>query len=89
MKESVFTLSSIAGFATLGLFTGFVHGHGEIVGTVCGGLAGVVLAVFVPAVVSTSFMTNNKMLQYVIGLVALLMLVVVVCWAYKVIEIAR
>jgi hypothetical protein len=85
MNESIFFLASIAVFAMLGLLTGFVHGHGEIVGTICGGLAGIVLAIFVPAVVSTSFMTNRKPLQYFIALVALSSLLLVVCWAYNII----
>ena len=88
MKESIFVLASIAVFAVIGMLTGFVHGHGEIAGTVCGGLGGLILAIIVPAILGTmfgtSFMAKGRFLQYCVAVMALVLLVVIVCVMYKV-----
>jgi hypothetical protein len=86
MSESIFVLASIAVFAVIGMLTGFIHGHGEIAGATCGGLAGLILAIAVPAILGTSFMSKRRFFQYCVAAVALVVLVVIVCVMYNVVD---
>jgi hypothetical protein len=86
MSESIFVLASIAVFAVIGMLTGYIHGHGEIAGATCGGLAGLILAIVVPAILGTSFMSKRRFLQCCVAVVALVVLVVIVCMMYDVVE---
>jgi hypothetical protein len=87
MKESIFVLASVAVFAVIGMLTGYLHGHGEIAGTVCGGLGGLILAIMVPAILATifgtSFMAKGRFFQYCVAVLALILLVVIVCVMYE------
>ena len=85
MKESIFVLASVAVFAVIGMLTGYLHGHGEDAGTVCGGLGGLILAIVVPSMLGTSFMTNRKILQDFVAVIALVLLLVIVCQMYNVV----
>ena len=67
MKESAFVLASIAVFALIGMLTGYLHGHGEIAGTICGGLSGFILAIIVPVLQGTSFMSEHRFLQLIMA----------------------
>ena len=82
MKESIYIVSSIAVFAMIGLLTGYAHGHGGDAGAACGGLAGFVLAVTVPAMLGTSFLSQRRMLQCGIAVIALILLLLIVAVMY-------
>ena len=86
MKESIFVLASMAVFAVIGMLTGYLHGHGEEAGTVCGGLGGLILAILVPSMLGTPFMTKRKTLQYCVAAVALVLLLAIVCHMYNVVD---
>ena len=73
----------MAVFAVIGMLTGYLHGHGEDAGAVCGGLGGLILAIVVPSMVGTSFMTNRKLLQYFVAVMALVLLLAIVCRMYN------
>lgn len=82
MAESIFVVASIAVFSLIGLATGWVHGHGEITGTISGGLAGLILAIMVPACLGTSFLSQRRVFQVCIAIMALLVFLLVVGAAY-------
>ena len=82
MNESIFVLSSMAVFAVIGMLTGYLHGHGEDAGAACGGLAGFILSIIVPAMLGTSFMSKQRTLQCCAALAALVLLVAIICVMY-------
>jgi len=82
VKEPIFIMSSIAVFAVIGMLTGYLHGHGEIAGTICGGLGGLMLAVVVPLICETPFLSKHRYLQFFIAAIALVPLSSIVCWMY-------
>jgi hypothetical protein len=58
-------------FAFIGWLAGYLHGHGDFAGTVCGGLGGFFVAVIVPAVIRSPFMAFGRKQQFALSLVAL------------------
>ncbi|MGB7345949.1 MAG: hypothetical protein WBD20_17155 [Pirellulaceae bacterium] len=49
---------------------GFLHGHGDFAGTVCGGLGGIIMAIIVPAIHRSPFMASARRLQLSLSVVA-------------------
>ena len=58
-------------FAFIGWLTGYLHGHGDFAGTVCGGLGGFIMAVIAPALLRSPFMALGRKHQFVLSVVAL------------------
>ena len=74
---------ALAYFAFVGWFSGYLHGHGDFAGTVCGGLGGVILAVIVPALHRSPFMALGRKLQFALSVVALAALLRIVWVMYR------
>lgn len=74
---------AIVYFAIVGWLAGFLHAHGELAGTVCGGLGGFILAVSVPAIHRSTFMAAGRKLQITLSVVALGALLTIVWMMYK------
>jgi cyanate permease len=70
-------------FAFVGWLAGYLHDHGDLAGTVCGGLGGYILAVSVPALHRSSFMAVGRKLQLALSVVALGALLTIVWVMYK------
>lgn len=70
-------------FAFVGWLSGYVHGHGELAGTVCGGLGGYILAVSVPAINRSPFMSAGRPLQLALCIIALGGVLMIVFVMYK------
>jgi hypothetical protein len=83
MAESIFVLASMFAFAMVGLLTGWLHGHGDVAGTVTGGLGGLILAIIVPAMLGSSFMGNRRHVQYGVAAVAFVIQMSVVWIMYR------
>jgi hypothetical protein len=62
---------AMAYFAFVGWLTGYLHGHGDFAGTVCGGLGGFILAVIVPAIHRSPFMALGRKQQFALSVLAL------------------
>lgn len=67
-------------FAFIGWLTGFLHGHGDLAGTVCGGLGGFILAVIIPTLHQSEFMAQGRKFQFAISAAAFAALLRIV-WA--------
>lgn len=74
---------AISYFGFVGWLAGSVHGHGDLAGTVCGGLGGYILAVSVPAIHRSPFMAAGRKLQLTLSIVAFGALLTVVWVMYK------
>ncbi|MEZ6113204.1 MAG: hypothetical protein R3C99_19655 [Pirellulaceae bacterium] len=74
---------AIAYFAFAGWLTGYLHGHGDFAGTVCGGLGGFILAVTVPAFHRSSFMAAGRKIQLAFSVAAFVALLAIVWMMYK------
>lgn len=74
---------AIGYFAFAGWLTGYLHGHGDLAGTVCGGLGGFILAVIVPALHRSSFMARGRKVQLALSVVALGAVLAIVWTMYK------
>ena len=72
---------AIAYFAFVGWLTGYLHGHGDLAGTVCGGLGGFIPAVMVPALHRSPFLASGRRLQFAMSVVALAALLGIV-WVW-------
>lgn len=70
-------------FAFVGWLAGYVHHHGELAGTVCGGLGGYILAVSVPAIHRSPFLAAGRKIQLALSVVAFGGLLTVVWVMYK------
>ena len=82
MSESLYIIGSMAVFALIGLLTGFLHGHGDDAGAACGGLAGFILAVGVPAMLDANFLSTRRRRQLCVAGVAFLVLLVIIYLMY-------
>ena len=74
---------AIAYFAFVGWLTGYVHKHGELAGTVCGGCGGYILAVTIPAIHRSPFMSLGRQLQLVLSCLVFVALLGIVWVMYK------
>ena len=74
---------AISYFAFVGWLAGYLHDHGELAGTVCGGLGGYILAVSVPAMHRSPFMAAGRTLQLSLSVVAFGSLLAIVWGMYK------
>lgn len=74
---------ALAFFAFVGWLAGFLHGHGDFAGTVCGGLGGVILAVIVPALHRSPFMARGRKQQFALSVLALGALLGIVWVMYR------
>lgn len=79
----IYGVFAIVYFAFVGWLAGFIHGHGELAGTVCGGLGGYILAVSVPAIHRSPFLAAGRKLQLALSVIALGALLTVVWVMYK------
>ena len=74
---------AIVYFAFVGWIAGIAHQHGELAGTVCGGLGGYILAVGVPALHRSAFLSAGRKLQLAVAVMALGALLTIVYVMYK------
>lgn len=74
---------AIVYFSLVGWLTGYLHRHGEFAGTVCGGLGGFILAVIVPSILGSSFMSTGRRLQIAIAGVAFVAMLSIVWVMYE------
>lgn len=74
---------AISYFAFVGWLAGYLHNHGELAGTVCGGLGGYILAVSVPAIHRSTFMAASRKLQLALSVVAFAGILAIVWGMYK------
>lgn len=70
-------------FAFVGWLSGYLHNHGDLAGTVCGGLGGYILAVGVPAIHRSPFLGGGRRLQLLLAIVAFCGVLAVVWLMYK------
>ena len=83
MAESIFVLASMFVFAMVGLLTGWLHGHGDVAGTVTGGLGGLILSITVPAMLGSSFMGNRRRTQCIVAAIAFVAQMAIVWMMYR------
>lgn len=76
-------LFAIFFFAFVGWLSGYLHNHGDLAGTVCGGLGGYILSVSVPAIHRSSFLAASRRLQFLLAILALCGLIGIVWVMYK------
>lgn len=74
---------AITYFAFVGWLAGYLHGHGDFAGTVCGGLGGFILAVIIPAIHRAPFLASGRSQQFALSVVALAAILRIVWVMYR------
>lgn len=81
--EFAYGVFAIIYFAFVGWLSGYLHDHGELAGTVCGGLGGYILAVSVPAIHRSLFLSAGRAFQLALCVIALGGILAIVYVMYK------